>query len=58
MELIQWMYTLTLQHGSVHFLQLRCYLDGMVLASVFHGPKIIAMKGTLRLGTEHAELVG
>eukprot|EP00913_Durusdinium_trenchii_P034301 g32093.t1 len=35
-----------------------CYLDGMVLASVFHGPKIIAMKGTLRLGTEHAELVG
>ncbi|CAL1147418.1 unnamed protein product [Cladocopium goreaui] len=26
-----------------------CYLDGMVLASVFHGPKIIAMKGTLNV---------
>ncbi|CAJ1419624.1 unnamed protein product [Effrenium voratum] len=26
-----------------------CYLDGMVLASVFHSPKIIAMKGTLNV---------
>lgn len=26
-----------------------CYLDGMVLASVFHAPKIIAKKGTLNV---------